>query len=128
MSTRVASGRRMVWSISCGMFSRGVAGGEAAGVPFAARGSWPALVIFSFFTAELFLLHSLLPLDAGADFQPQRVEPDEAGGVVLVVGFGRVGFHGGDGRVVEAHRGFAASAHDVALVKLHAHGASDILL
>ena len=29
------------------------------------------------------------------DFQAQAVQPDEAGGVVLVVGFGRVGFHRG---------------------------------
>ena len=37
------------------------------------------------------------------DFQAERVEPDEAGGVVLVVGARRVGFHRGDVRVVEAH-------------------------
>jgi len=29
------------------------------------------------------------------DFQSQRIQPDEAGGVVLVVGLGRVGFHRG---------------------------------
>ena len=34
------------------------------------------------------------------DFQAQGIEPDEAGGVVLVVGLGRVGFHRGDVRVV----------------------------
>ena len=62
------------------------------------------------------------------DFQAQGVQPDEAGGVVLVVGLGRVGFHRGDVRVVEAHRGFAAADHDVALVKFHAHGAGDVLL
>src|SRR6267378_2183729 len=38
------------------------------------------------------------------DLQAQRVEPDETRGVVLVVGFGRIGFHGGDVRVVKAHR------------------------
>jgi hypothetical protein len=37
------------------------------------------------------------------DFQAQGVEPDEAGGVVLVAGLRRVGFHRGDVRVVEAH-------------------------
>ena len=37
------------------------------------------------------------------DFQAQGVEPDEAGGVVLIVGLGRVGFHRGEVRVVEAH-------------------------
>ena len=35
-------------------------------------------------------------------FQTQRVEPDEAGRIVLVVGFGRVGFHRGDVRA-EVH-------------------------
>jgi len=29
------------------------------------------------------------------DFQAEGVEPDEAGGVVLVAGLGRVGFHRG---------------------------------
>ena len=31
----------------------------------------------------------------GRDFQPQRVEADEVGGVVLIVGLDRVGFHRG---------------------------------
>ena len=62
------------------------------------------------------------------DFQAQRVEADEAGGVVLVVGLGRVGFHRGEVRVVEAHGGFAACDHDVALVKFHAHRAGHVLL
>ena len=39
------------------------------------------------------------PLDFGRDLEPERVQPDEASGVVLVVGFGGVGFHGGDGGV-----------------------------
>ena len=64
----------------------------------------------------------------GRDFQAQGVEPDEAGGVVLVVGLGRVGFHRGDVRVVEAHRGFAAGDHDVTLVEFHAHGAGHVPL
>jgi hypothetical protein len=38
----------------------------------------------------------LLPMHVRRDFQAQGVEPDEAGGVVLVVGFGRVGFHRGN--------------------------------
>jgi hypothetical protein len=37
------------------------------------------------------------------DFQAQGVEPDKAGGVVLVVGLGRVGFPRGTVRVVKAH-------------------------
>jgi len=59
----------------------------------------------------------LLPMHLRRDFEAQAVQPDETRGVVLVVGFGRVGFHRGDVRVVEAHRGFAAGDHDVALVK-----------
>jgi hypothetical protein len=52
---------------------------------------------------------SLLPpaaasVDGGGHAQAQAVQADEAGGVVLVVGLGRVGFHGGDVRVVEADR------------------------
>ena len=39
------------------------------------------------------------------DFQAQGVEPDEAGGVVLVVGLGRVGFHRG-GVWVKVHAFF----------------------
>ena len=35
------------------------------------------------------------PLHLRRDFQAQGVEPDEAGGVVLVAGFRRVGFHRG---------------------------------
>ncbi len=65
----------------------------------------------------------------GRDFQAHRIEADEAGGVVLVVGpalAGWVGFHRGDGRGGEAHGGFAVAAHDVALVELHAHGAGDV--
>ena len=46
----------------------------------------------------------------------------------MVVGLGRVGFHRGDVRVVETHRGFAAADHDVALVEFHAHRAGDVLL
>ena len=64
----------------------------------------------------------------GRDFQAQGVELDEAGGVVLVVGLGRVGIHRGDVRIVKAHRGFAAGNHDVALIQLHPHGAGHVLL
>ena len=47
----------------------------------------------------------------GGDFQAEAVEADEAGGVVLVVGPGRVGFHGGDVRV-NVHALFIALATD----------------
>ena len=50
-----------------------------------------------------------LPLHLRRDFQTQRVEPDEAGGVVLVVGFGWVGFHRGDVQV-RVHARFRALA------------------
>ena len=49
-------------------------------------------------------------------FQPQAIQPNETRRVVLVVGFGRVGFHRGNVRVVQAHFGFATGDHDVALV------------
>jgi hypothetical protein len=62
------------------------------------------------------------------DTQAQAVEANETGSVVLVVGFGRVGFHGGNGRVVKAHGGFAAGDHDVAFVKFHADGTGDVFL
>jgi hypothetical protein len=38
----------------------------------------------------------LFPMHLGRDFEPQSLQANETGGVVLVVGFGRVGFHGGD--------------------------------
>ncbi len=34
--------------------------------------------------------------------QPQPIQPDEARRIVLVIRLGRVGFHGSDGRVIEA--------------------------
>ena len=43
----------------------------------------------------------LLPMHLRRDFQAQAVQADEAGGVVLVVGLGRVGFHRGDVRVTQ---------------------------
>jgi hypothetical protein len=64
----------------------------------------------------------------GRDAHAQRVEFDEAGGVLLVVGAGIV-LEGGDGRV-EQRIGFriAADDDDVALVKLDPHPAIDRLL
>ena len=73
-------------------------------------------------------LASLLPLHPGGDFQAQRVEADEAGGVVLVVGYGGVGFHRGDGGFVEADGGFAAGGHEVAFVELFAAQAKAVFL
>ena len=55
-------------------------------------------------------------LDFGSNLQPQSIQPDEAGGVVLVVRLCRIGFHRGDVRIVEAHRTLAAGDHDVAFV------------
>ena len=53
---------------------------------------------------EIHLNLFLLRVNFRRDFQAQAVQADEAGGVVLVVGLGRVGFHRGDVRIVEAHR------------------------
>ena len=55
------------------------------------------------------------------------MESDEAGGVILVIRLGRSGFHLRYSRIVETDRGYAAGAHDVAFVELHAHGARDVL-
>ena len=67
-------------------------------------------------------------MNAGGNFESQGVERDEAGGVALVIGFGRVGFHRGDVRVVKAQRRFAAGGDDVAFVKFEPHGAGDVFL
>ena len=37
----------------------------------------------------------------GRDFEAQAVQADEAGGVVLVVGLGRVGFHRGGSELMQ---------------------------
>jgi len=55
------------------------------------------LVLYAMFLhrcSDFFQLCSL-PMHLGRDFQAQGVQADEAGGVVLVVGLGRVGFHRG---------------------------------
>ena len=39
------------------------------------------------------------------DFQPQTIQPDKSRRVVLVVSFGRVGFHRGDVRIVVGFTG-----------------------
>src|SRR4051812_40808762 len=67
-------------------------------------------------------------VNLGGDFQSQSVQANEPGGVVLVVGLGWVGLHGGDVRIVKTDRGFATGVDDVSLVKLHAHGAANVLL
>ena len=81
---------------------------------------------------RLRLTLALSPLTPGADlrsdFQPQRIEPDKASRVVLVVSLGRIGLHGGNLRIVEANRALAARADDIALVELKPHGSGDIFL
>ena len=62
-----------------------------------------------------------------AEFQTQRVQPDEPAGVALVV-CGCVGFHRRDLWIVETLRALAAGNDDVALVKLEAHDAGYIAL
>ncbi len=59
-------------------------------------------------------MNLLLPRNC---FQTQRIQRDEAGGVVLVVGLFLAAFHGGDGFGVHAVRGAAAGLHDVAFVE-----------
>src|SRR5256885_6598942 len=50
---------------------------------------------------------SFLPVHFRRDFQARRVEPDEARGVVLVVGCCRVGFHRGGQKTRSATAGKA---------------------
>ncbi len=57
---------------------------------------------------------------AGGGFETEGVEGDEAGGVVLVVGFFLAAFHGGDGFGIHAEGRAAAGLHDVAFVELQA--------
>ena len=59
--------------------------------------------------------------------QPQRVEPDEALGVLLVVG-ALVVLEGDERRRIERVRALAAGHHHVALVELEPHLALDVLL
>ena len=72
--------------------------------------------------------YTLLFGHVGSNFKPQGIQPDKPGCVVLVVGFGGVGFHGGNIRVVEADRLFTPGRDDVALIKLQSDRAGDILL
>ena len=51
--------------------------------------------LFNFCTQTIARVLLFLPMHLRGDLQSQRVEPDEAGGVVLIVGLGRVGFHRG---------------------------------
>ena len=60
--------------------------------------------------------------------QAQAIEGDEAGGVILVIGFLLAAFHGGDVFVVEAVGRAASGIHDIAFVKLEADFAADGLL
>src|SRR5207248_10145455 len=62
------------------------------------------------------------------DFEPQSVEADETGGVILIISFRRIGLHRGDSRIVKAEGRFSPRHDEVAFVKFHAHRASDISL
>ena len=70
----------------------------------------------------------LLLLHAGRYLQPQRVQADKAGGIVLVVCLRRVRLHRRDIGIVQADRALHAGADHVALIQLQAHGAGDVLL
>lgn len=64
----------------------------------------------------------------GGNAEAEAVQPNESGGVVLVVSLGRIGFHGGDVRIVEADRGLAPGVDDVPLVEFNTNGAGDVAL
>src|ERR1700680_856082 len=59
--------------------------------------------------------------------EAQRIQPDEAGGVLLVVG-ATVVLEGDQGVRIKGLRASAAGDDDVALVKLEPDGAFDMLL
>src|SRR5438105_4697149 len=67
-------------------------------------------------------------VDSGAYFNTQSVEANEAGGVVLVIGLGRIGLHGRDVWIVEADWGFTAGGYDIAFVELQAHCSGHVFL
>ncbi len=82
-------------------------------------------------TSTIPIVMVLVADPVGAGIVPnlaQRGEADESRRIILVTRFAWIVSPGGDRRVVEAHRRFAASAKDVAFVKLDAHGAGDVLL
>lgn len=57
----------------------------------------------------------LFPLTGGG-FETEGVEGDEAGSVVLVIGFFLTAFHGGDGFGIHAEGASAAGLHDVSFI------------
>src|SRR5258708_2516077 len=63
----------------------------------------------------------------GARPQPQRIEPNEARRIGLVVG-ALIGFHGGDVGIVERQLALASRDDEVALVEFQPHGAGDVFL
>jgi hypothetical protein len=52
----------------------------------------------------------------GGHFQAQRVQPNKAGGVVLIIGFCGIGFHRRKVWIVKAHGRFPACGDDVAFI------------
>ena len=74
------------------------------------------------------VLRVLSSLDLRRDLESKRIQADEPGRVILVVGLCGIGLHGRNRRVIKAHRGFSPRYHDVSLIELHPHGAGYILL
>ena len=64
-----------------------------------------------------------LPMHLGRDFQAQAVQADEAGGVVLIIGLGRVGFHRGIHLFIQT--AVVNLSHRPALGRLQCHHQTD---
>src|SRR5262245_43166309 len=76
------------------------------------------------------LVNVLLGLrsDFRCDLESQRIQPNESGGVILIVGLGGVGLHRCDLGIVEADRTPSSRRNDVPFVELEADRAGHILL
>ena len=46
----------------------------------------------------------LLPVHARRNFETQPIQSDKTSSIILVIGFGGIGFHGGDLRLIQADR------------------------
>ena len=70
----------------------------------------------------------LTSVDAGRDFESERVEGDEAGGIALVVRLGGIGLHGSDVGVVKTQRTLATSGNHVPFVEFDSDHARYVTL
>ena len=67
-------------------------------------------------------------MDLGGDFQPQSVQANETGRIILIIRLGRVSLHRRNVWIIETDGRLASGSDDVALVQLKSHGARHMLL